>query len=503
MRLLELARLLQPIRGDGPLSREVSGLAWDPSRVCPGNLFVAIPGIGRDTQSAVDLALERGAAAILCEGREVVGLRATRLRVSSVRASLPKVAQLFFGLPDRSLKLIGVMGGSDASAAAAMLKSVLAASGLKCGLIGSTECEIGERRLPPLRKNAGTLAYHDLLAQMVRAGCGACIMEFSPGAVEELRLAEIAFDAVVFAGFPAQPDRGGLASLIQFCRAQASGPKRFAGVLNIDDPVGRAMFESRACGRQFSFGFDPGAEVRGSALDLARGSLGMVVAAGDSEILLRTRLTGRQNAMRLLAACAGAIALQTPLALIRFTLQKSPCPPGSLEPVGAGPIAAYVDGSRTEQEISATVGSLREVTSGRVLLALGSAAGASSEQRHHLGRMAATCADYTLITSNNPGSESAAGIAAEIERGYAMGPQRDYHIELNRAQAIHDLIQLAKPGDAVLITGKGQERHQEFADTIVPFDDRDHARAALEFRAAAPVAAAMRSAQSPAWAATA
>src|SRR4051812_33152186 len=227
MRLLEFVSLIQPQRGDGPLNREVNGAAWDCRRVSPGNLFVAIPAPGRDTQAAVDVAIERGATAILCEGREVVGLKATGIQVASVRAALPRGAELFFGQPDRRLKVIGVVGSDGTSGPAMLLKSILDAGGFKCGLIGTTGCEIGERQLPPLCKNSESLEYHELMAQMVRVGCGACIIEFGPEAVEQKKVTNIAFDAVVFTAFDSQivPGRG--AALIQFCRAQSANSKRF------------------------------------------------------------------------------------------------------------------------------------------------------------------------------------------------------------------------------------------------------------------------------------
>ena len=115
MRLIEFAKLIQPERGDGPLDRDVNGIAWDCRRVAPGNLFVAIPGPGRDTQGQIETAVERGAAAVLCEGREVVSRRATRLQVANVRAALPRVAELFFGQPDRRLVVIGVAGSGCVS----------------------------------------------------------------------------------------------------------------------------------------------------------------------------------------------------------------------------------------------------------------------------------------------------------------------------------------------------------------------------------------------------
>ena len=484
MRLQEFVNLIRPTRVDGPLTREAKGVAWDCRRVAPGNLFVVVPTPGRDTQAAVDMAVERGAAAVLCEGHEVVSLRATRLQVANTRALLPRVAELFYGQADRSLKLIAVVGSYGTSAPAAMVKSLLEATGLKCGLIGSAGCEVGERSMPALRKTVTPLDYHEIFAQMARVGCGACVVEFGPEAIEQKQLGPMAFDAVIFSNFDETPVLGRSAALADFCRSLEKGPKRCVGIFNVDSPTSAALFDQRIFRQQVSYGFDGGAEVRGSELDLGHRSLGMLVEAGALEVRLRTRLTGRKNASSLLAGFAAGLALRAPHSLIRFTLQKTAPPIGSLEPVGtAAELPIYVDSARTETEVAEALENLREISKGRVLLAVGSAGGESVERRFQLGHTAAVLAEYTVITTNNPGREAAAEIAAQVERGFMSGPHRPYHIELDRAQAIHDLIHFAQPGDTVLITGKGADTRQEFADTIVPFDDREHILEALETRA--------------------
>ena len=123
---------------------------------------------------------------------------------------------------------------------------------------------------------------------------------------------------------------------------------------------------------------------------------------------------------------------------------------------------------------------LREVTKGRVLLLFGCGGSRDTGKRAKMGRVAAEHADYTLITSDNPRKESPAAIAAQIEEGFRSVKQRDYSVELDRKRAIAEIISLAKPGDTVLLAGKGHETYQEFEDTVVPFDDRVFAREALE-----------------------
>jgi UDP-N-acetylmuramoyl-L-alanyl-D-glutamate--2,6-diaminopimelate ligase len=123
---------------------------------------------------------------------------------------------------------------------------------------------------------------------------------------------------------------------------------------------------------------------------------------------------------------------------------------------------------------------LREVTKGRVLLLFGCGGNRDSGKRAKMGRVAAEFADYTLITSDNPRKEQPEAIAAQIEEGLSSKKNRGYSIELDRKRAITEIISMAKPGDTVLLAGKGHETYQEFEDTVVPFDDRVYAREALE-----------------------
>lgn len=479
MRLLDISSLIKTTRADGSLMREIRAVAWDARRATPGCLFVAIPGPGRDTQAAIDAAVDRGAVAVLCEGNEVVSLRATRLQVADMRAALPKVAQLFFGEPDRRMKVIGVVGTYGMSGAALLMKELLDAAGLRCGLIGAAKCEAGDRQLPGARKDWELLDYHDLMAQMARAGCGACVIELAPEAIEQRRLAEIAFDVVVVTTLQVEH----LKAMLTFGRMLRLGTKQTTVAINVDEDAGSTLFESGGCGKAVSFGLKPAAEVRASNLELEHGSLSCVVAIGKAEIRCRTQMTGRQNALSLVAACAAGAALQLPLSLMRFALQKAAAPVGSLERVAsANGVEIYVDAARAEGELSASLRALREVTRGRILLALGSPCGEAPERRHLLGLTAAAVADHIVLTADNPGREGAGNIASQLAHGIRMNSGAQFHVQLDRAQAIEELIQLALPGDAVLIAGKGHDGYQEFADTIVPFDDREIAKAALEIK---------------------
>lgn len=140
----------------------------------------------------------------------------------------------------------------------------------------------------------------------------------------------------------------------------------------------------------------------------------------------------------------------------------------------------FVDYAHTDDALQHVLRTVREITPGRVLLAFGCGGARDTDKRAKMGKVAALLAHHTLITSDNPRRESPASIAAQIEAGFTSIRPDQFTVELDRAQAIRELVGLARPGDTVLIAGKGHETYQEFEDTVVPFDDRVHAREALE-----------------------
>jgi UDP-N-acetylmuramoyl-L-alanyl-D-glutamate--2,6-diaminopimelate ligase len=155
--------------------------------------------------------------------------------------------------------------------------------------------------------------------------------------------------------------------------------------------------------------------------------------------------------------------------------------PGRLESITHGqPFAVLVDYAHTDDALFNVLTTLREITPGRLLLAFGCGGSRDAGKRPKMGKVAADLADFSLITSDNPRKESAAAIAAQIEIGFRTVRQDGYRIELDRRRAIEDLIRAARPGDTVLIAGKGHETYQEFEDTVVPFDDRAYAQETLE-----------------------
>jgi UDP-N-acetylmuramoyl-L-alanyl-D-glutamate--2,6-diaminopimelate ligase len=173
--------------------------------------------------------------------------------------------------------------------------------------------------------------------------------------------------------------------------------------------------------------------------------------------------------------------LDVPVVKLQAALNAMPPVPGRLQTISLGqPFGVYVDYAHTDDALKNVLKTLREITTGRLLVAFGCGGSRDTGKRARMGKAAAELADFTIITSDNPRNESPQKIAAQIEEGYRSLRADAYSVELDRRRAIQGVISKAKPGDAVLIAGKGHETYQEFEGTVVPFDDRSHAREALE-----------------------
>jgi UDP-N-acetylmuramoyl-L-alanyl-D-glutamate--2,6-diaminopimelate ligase len=257
------------------------------------------------------------------------------------------------------------------------------------------------------------------------------------------------------------------------------GTEKGAAVVNIDDNFGARLAEETKV--ELTYGFQKAARLRATKVELAKDGSRFVVETPERKFACRLPLIGRHNVYNALAAVGAGLALGIPIVKLQAALNAMPPVPGRLETICLGqPFGVYVDYAHTDDALKNVLTTLREITSQRVLVAFGCGGSRDTGKRARMGKAAAELADLTVITSDNPRKESPEKIAAQIEEGYRSFRTEGYSVELDRRRAIHQIIATAKPGDAVLIAGKGHETYQEFEGTVVPFDDRVHAREALE-----------------------
>ena len=487
MQLKQLIKELSLVRVEGSLDREVAGIVYDSRRVTPGMVFVAIPGVHVDGHDFINTAIDRGAAAIICEKNGFSSPRATKIKVPDVREALARASASFYQHPSSKLQVIGVTGTNGKTTVAFMVKQMLEAAGYKTGLLGTVRYEIGDRVIPAARTTPESLEIHQMMAQMLSSGCQACVMEVSSHALEQKRVAGIEFDVQIFTNLT-QDHLDYHGTMENYFGAKqklftktANGSKKGTVVINIDDASGARLATESDVSVKLTYGIRNAASIRATKIELAADASRFTMETPGKSFACKLPLIGRHNIYNALAATGASVALGIAPAKIQSVLNKMQAVPGRLESVSVGqPFAVFVDYAHTDDALHNVLTTLREITKGRLLVLFGCGGSRDSGKRAKMGRVAAEFADYTYITSDNPRKEKPELIAQQIEEGFRTVKQGDYTVELDRKRAISEIISLAQPGDTVLLAGKGHETYQEFEDTIVPFDDRVYARTALE-----------------------
>jgi UDP-N-acetylmuramoyl-L-alanyl-D-glutamate--2,6-diaminopimelate ligase len=453
---------------------EIRDLAYDARDAGPGALFFCVRGMRADGHDFAPQAVENGAVALVVE--RPLDLPVPQLVVADSRAAMAGAAEEFFGRPTTELQVAGVTGTSGKTTTAFLLYAVLAAAGRRPGLLGTVETRVDGERRPATRTTAEAIDLQRLFREMLDAGDKSCAMEATSHGSALGRLDGVRFAALVFTNLsqdhldfhPTMED------YFQAKRRLFFGDAPPPAAVNVGDEHGRRLADELGVAGTplVTFGFSEDADIRPESLDLS-GSVTTFTAAGIS---LRTRLRGRFNVENVLGIVAAAQLLGIPADAVAAGVESIGGVPGRFELVDEGqPFTVVVDYAHKPGALENVLRAARELTSGRVLCVFGAGGDRDAGKRPQMGRIAAELADVPILTSDNPRSEDPAAIAEQVLAGMNGEPA----VELDRRAAIARAIELAEPGDVVVIAGKGHERGQEIAGRIVPFDDREVASEAL------------------------
>ncbi len=470
---------MDPLETAGDLSCEISSIAYDSRRVTPGALFIALPGGHVDGAVYIEEAASRGAVAALSQSPCALGGSFPCVQVSNARQALARIAATFYGDPAARLCSVGITGTNGKTTISFMLREIFKAAGRHPGLLGTVRYEIGERVLPAVRTTPEAPDIQSMLSQMDRSGCDSVVMEVSSHALDQYRVEGIRFDAGIFTNLT-QDHLDYHETLKNYFEVKSrlfAQVKGFA-VINSDDPWGwRLLSEGTFGAERVSYGFRDGSTVRAfDAHTDAQGSRMRVVSPwGGADIELK--LMGRFNLQNALAAFAAAGALGIPVEVIRSALAGMDYVPGRLEFVGTARKRVFVDYAHTDDALLNVLQALREITPGRLVVVFGCGGNRDAGKRRLMGEVASRLADYSIITSDNPRSESPEKIAADVAAGFDS--ERKYEILLDRRSAIARGVKLIGKKDVLLVAGKGHETVQEVGGAIFPFDDRETVREIL------------------------
>jgi len=455
--LTELVEAFAPVQVVGEPAVEIADLAYDSRTVRPGTLFFCVPGERADGHEFAERAVEDGAVALVVA--YPVGVRVPQIVVADVREAMARMAAEFYGRPTEQLEVAGVTGTNGKTTTTFLLHSILEAAGRKPGLLGTIESRVGSERMPAIRTTPEAIDLQRTFREMLDAGNLSAALEATSHGSEQKRLLGTRFAVLIFTNLTQDHlDFHGTMEAYFDAKRRLFVEELPPAAVNVGDPYGRRLADElrELGGKVATFGHEE---------DLKPGALG-----------IKTHLRGRFNVENILGSIAAGRLLGIDDDTIIAGIESLEGVPGRFEAVDEGqPFTVLVDYAHTPEALENVLRAARGLDAGRLLCVFGCGGDRDRGKRPIMGRIAGQLADVAIVTSDNPRSEEPRAIIDEIVAGADGGLE----IEPDRREAIARAIEEARPGDVVLIAGKGHEQGQQFRDRTVPFDDREVAREAL------------------------
>jgi UDP-N-acetylmuramoyl-L-alanyl-D-glutamate--2,6-diaminopimelate ligase len=472
----------------------VAAIAYDSRQVKPGAVFVALRGVHADGARFAAQAIANGAITVVAESAPPAGITVPWARVPNARAALAELAAAFFDNPSEELALVGITGTNGKTTTSYLLSAIFESAGVKCGRVGTIGYLVGGREHDASRTTPEAPELQAMLREMVKQGCGACVMEVSSHALALRRVDQLRFAAGVFTNLTRDhlDFHGDMESYFAAKRRLFEMlPEGAVGVINVDDRRGADLVA--AARRPVTYAIEAAADVRPGPLSFSLDGLTFEVRTPRGTVHVRSPLVGRPNAYNILAACSAAMALDLPFSAIEAGIAGLAHVPGRFQVVSdpADDVRVIVDYAHTDDALKNLLETARPMAAGRLVTVFGAGGDRDRTKRPLMGAVAARLSDLVIVTSDNPRGEDPERIIDEVRRGILMPADRvapkgqkgtPSLAIVDRAEAIERAIKDARSGDLILLAGKGHEKYQVIGDRELPFDDVEVARAALARR---------------------
>jgi UDP-N-acetylmuramoyl-L-alanyl-D-glutamate--2,6-diaminopimelate ligase len=484
--------LLRPAEADGTREGErgrlvISGVAHDSRRVTAGQVFVALRGQHADGVAYAAQAIERGAMAVVAEQPAAQPFDVPWIVVSDARVALAVLAAASAGDPSHAMQVVGITGTNGKTTTAYLTAAIFDAAGIPCGLLGTVGYRIGQEVREATHTTPEAPEVQNLLREMVDSGCGACAMEVSSHALSLHRVDGMRFAAGVFTNltrdhldFHADMEAYFKAKRRLFEMLPSDAP----AIVNVDDPRGGSLTEIGR--RPVTYAINRPADVMPGPLSFSLRGLSFEVRTPHGALQINSSLVGRPNVYNILAAAATATALELPLQAIEEGIARLEGVPGRFQVVSSDrdDITVVVDYAHTDDALRNLLETARPLAQGRLVTVFGCGGDRDRTKRPLMGAVAGRLSDVIVITSDNPRSEDPVRIIEEVQRGITPDTRRNDAQRIvaivDRREAISRAVEMARPGDLVLIAGKGHEKYQVIGGRVFPFDDAAVAREALD-----------------------
>ncbi len=477
----------------GDADRPILGVAYRSDQVKPGDAFCCIVGLKADGHAFAQDAVDRGATVLVVERMlEVKGDNdVTFILVNDTRKAMAHLAAHFYRMPTQDLSLVGITGTNGKTTTAHLVEHIASTLGKTTGMIGTVGIDIAGKALPADHTTPESCDLQHIFAEMRDAGCDVVAMEVSSHALDLDRVWDSTFAVTAFTNLTQDhlDYHKTFEAYFAAKRRLFSADYPAKRVINIDSTWGeRLVADALEQGDEvITTGFAENADIHPIeiAYDVARTRI--VLGVRGEAIAFEYPLVGKFNVENVMTAFGIALELGFAPHDIARALSDVPPVPGRIEHVMLGPgegsararqISVYVDYAHTPDAIEKALASVKQLTKGKTIVVFGCGGDRDATKRPLMGK-AALAADFAVVTSDNPRTESPDAIIEDIVAGMQECGER-FSVEPDRKRAIEHALSLAHPGDSVLIAGKGHEDYQIIGTTKHPFDDREVARQALK-----------------------
>ena len=496
-RALTVTQLLAALNGQvaivgrlGDLDGSITSVTDDSRSVSSGSLFVAVKGETVDGHKYVGQAIKAGAAAIV--GQDSVERASVPfVQVTDSRKALGLIGSRFYGDPSAQLAMIGVTGTNGKTTTTYLCKALLENIGRRVGLIGTVAYQIGAETIPASHTTPGAVELQRLLARMNEAQLDSVVMEVSSHALAMDRTAGCEYDVAVFTNltqdhldYHRTMEEYFQAKLRLFTGLGQGKKTRQRAIVNMDDP--RGVYVRAACRVPvWGYALNVSADLVAENVRLSMNGSTFTAATPAGAFTVESRLVGEHNVYNLLGAIGVALHGGATCDQVREAVARVSNVPGRFERVSAGQdFTVVVDYAHTEDALVRLLTAARTLKTQRIITLFGCGGDRDRGKRPKMGRAAVEFSDVVILTSDNPRTEDPLAILREVEAGVREALQRrpsvQYHMVADRREAIGTAVRLARPGDILLIAGKGHEDYQIVGTKKMHFDDREVAREAIQ-----------------------
>lgn len=464
----------------GNMDVEITSLCIDSRKAEAGALFFCTPGLQVDAHKFAPQAVEKGSVALIVQRK--LELDVPQVLVEDVRKALSYIAAEYFGNPAEKLMMLGITGTKGKTTTSFLVKSIMEAAGIKCGLIGTVCSMIGEETLPNRLTTPDPIETQTLLRRMVDAGMECVIMEVSAHALDMHRLAGVKFKVGAFSNF-SQDHLDYFADMDAYFAAKMRlmDPAICETIVyNVDDERVGAAIKDIDCAKM-RIGIRESSDVYANDIEIGeRGCSFLMTWHKHFRTTVSLHLAGIFNVYNALMAAGIAICAGVGPESIRQGLENVHAVPGRIELLDTGtPYRVILDYAHSPDSLENVLRAVRQTAKGRMIALFGCGGDRDKAKRPMMGQIGGQLADYCILTSDNPRNEDPMAILDAIEEG--IRPTGcEYIVIENRREAIRYALTHAEPGDVVVLAGKGHETYQDIQGVKHPFDEKVVVRELLE-----------------------